>query len=146
MDQKRFDRLTRFMAPTGSRRAALTGMLGAVLLGQRTEPAEARCRGKKGKHKRQCRRRQQHQHGRGGSGGCAQDKLFGLCFAFQPQPCCNDMRCTQTFTPGVTACQFICETDADCKRAFPKKALACRTDALVCPTEALVGLKCCVPQ
>ncbi len=56
MDRKRFDTLTRVVAARGSRRVALTGLLGAVLFGQEPQSIEARCRGKKGKHKRQCRR------------------------------------------------------------------------------------------
>ena len=145
MDRKRFDTLTRIVAAKGSRRIALAGLLGAVLLGREALPTAAQCQSKDGKNKRQCRRRERDARAPGAS-QCGQDKLFGLCFAFQQQPCCNDMRCTQTIAPGVTGCQYLCESDDDCKRAFPKKALACRTDALVCPTEALAGLKCCVPR
>jgi hypothetical protein len=42
----------------------------------------------------------------------------------------------------VTACQYVCKTDADCKEKFTHKALACRPDALVCPFQD----KCCVPR
>jgi hypothetical protein len=140
-DREQFETLTRLVSAKGSRRAALAGLVAIILQGQVPEPSEAGCRGKKGKRKRQCRRRI-------GAGAC-QEKLFGLCtinpFDISNNPCCNGMACIGTIDPIVTACQFRCTTDDDCKKKFPGKALACRTDVLVCPFEALVNQKCCVP-
>jgi hypothetical protein len=141
MDREQFDALTRLVAATGSRRVALAGLLGAVLHSLGLQPTAAQCRAKEGKHKRQCRRHHRDAKAPGGLFPC-QDKLFGLCLLkeFEGSECCNNMTCTITFNPFVTACQFPCETDDDCKRKFPNKALVCRQDHLVCPLEA----KCCV--
>ena len=144
MDREQFDALTRLVSSRGSRRLALAGLLGATLLGRLPQATEASCRGKKGKNKRQCRRRSRN-NGRGIDIVC-QDKLFGLCTyipGVQGNPCCNGLACTPSLNVLVTACQFFCETDDDCARKFPHKALACRQDLLVCPGGSQ---KCCVPR
>jgi hypothetical protein len=141
-DREQFETLTRLVAKKGTRRLALAGLLGAVLLGQGPQPAAAQCRSKEGKNLRQCRRRHRDANAPGAGDDCGQDKLFGLCFALQPTPCCNSMECVGTIAPFVTACQYLCDTDGDCTRKFPHKALACRDDALVCPLRG----KCCVPR
>jgi len=141
MDREQFDALTRLVAAKGSRRLALAGLLGTIILGRLPQATEARCRGKKGKNKHQCRRRSRDKKGHGGQFSC-QDKLFGLCTLRPIGPgCCNGMSCLPSINPFVTACQFECETDDDCARKFPHKGLACRADLLACPPE-----KCCVPR
>lgn len=141
MNQEQFDALIRLVSARGSRRLALAGLLGSSLLGRLPQATEAGCRGKKGKNKLQCRRRGRDKKGQGGGLTC-QDKLFGLC-TVRPlgAGCCNDLSCLSSINPFVTACQFECETDDDCARKFPHKALACRADVLACPPE-----KCCVPR
>jgi hypothetical protein len=143
-DWDQFEALTRLVARKGSRRVALAGLPGVVLFGQRAHSTDAQCRSKEGKDKRQCRRKDREKNAPGSSSGgtCGQDKLFGLCTVFDAVPCCNSMECVGTLAPFVTGCQYLCDTDGDCTRKFPHKALACRDDALVCP---LVG-KCCVPR
>lgn len=143
-DRALFDALARLVAAKRSRRVALAGLVGGAgtLLGQVAQPTAAQCRGKEDKNKRQCRRRDRNGNAPGAGGDCGQDKLFGLCFALQPTPCCNSMECVGTIAPFVTACQYLCDTDGDCTRKFPHKALACRDDALVCPLRG----KCCVPR
>jgi hypothetical protein len=150
-DRALFDSLARLVAAKRSRRLALAGLVGGAgaLLGQVAQPTAAQCRGKEDKNKRQCRRDRDGNAPGAGGGSCAQKNLFGLCVAgsvFEDEPCCNNMVCTPTVGVFVWGCQYLCETDADCKRKFPNKALACRTDALVCPLNALLGGKCCVPR
>lgn len=143
MDRERFDTLTRLVAAKGSRRLALAGLLGVVLLGRGAQPTAAQCRSKEGKEKRQCRRRHREDNAPGGIFPC-QDKLLGVCTA-EPigSGCCNGMECYPTITGVVTACQFQCNTDADCKRKFPHKAFVCRQDVLVCPG---ANITCCLPR
>ena len=143
-DRDQFATLQRLIAAKGSRRLALAGLVGAGLLGQGAELTKGRCRREKGKNTRQCRRHRDQQ-GPGGFWDCQQDKLYGVCSFLVPEPCCNGMTCTSTVDPFVTACQLLCTTDNDCKKKFPNKALACRTDLLVCPIQAALGNKCCVP-
>ena len=144
MDRERFETLARLVAAKGSRRVALAGLLGAVLFGQRADVTDAQCRSKEGKEKRQCRRREREEKAPGA--GACQEKLFGLCTVnlFNPDanPCCNSMECVGTIAPFVTACQTLCDTDGECKRKFPNKALVCREDIAVCPLRG----KCCVPR
>lgn len=144
-EQEQFAALQRLIAAKGTRRIALGGLVGAGLVGREGRQADARCRGKKGRNTRQCRRRHRKQNGAGGFWDCQQDQLFGVCSLLVPEPCCNGMTCTSTIDPFVTGCQFLCKTDSDCKKTFPGKALACRTDLLVCPIQAALGNKCCVP-
>lgn len=171
--QDHYAALQRAITATGSRRVALTGLLGAGLLGlaSRAEAAErpgqrlqgrTPRRNRKQRNKRQ--RNDQPHHGKGAKSSpwdrgrigphiCRQEKLFGVCSItpfYEPtqdaRPCCNDMQCTATAGVLVTACQFYCNTDTDCTKQFPGKALACKVDALVCPVRALEGKKCCVPR
>lgn len=76
---------------------------------------------------------------------CYPDQPFELCAApaIGGAGCCpySKLVCTPTFVPAVTACQVPCATDADCRAAYPHKALACRADFAVCPFLE----KCCVP-
>lgn len=144
MNQEQFDALIRVVSARGSRRLALAGLLGAITLGRLPQATEARCSGKKGKNKRQCRRRKRD-HGHGIDIVC-QDKLFGLCTyipGVKGNPCCNDLTCLPTINPIVTACQFPCQSDDDCARKFPHKALTCRSDFFVCPG---ANDKCCLPR
>jgi hypothetical protein len=144
MDREQFDALTRCVSARGSRRLAFAGLFGATVLSRLPQATEARCRGKKGKNKRQCRRRSRD-NGRGIDIVC-QDKLFGLCTyipGVNGNPCCNGMTCFPTINPIVTACQFPCQSDDDCARKFPRKALTCRADLLVCPG---TNEKCCLPR
>ncbi len=148
-DREQFQALTCLIAAKGSRRIALVGLLAVVLHGMRRQPAAAQCRSQEGKNKRQCRRREREDKAPGA--GCnGQDKLFGVCVApslfIGGDVCCNDMACEPTFNPLITACQQYCTTDEDCKKKFPNKALACRTDLAVCPFHAVFGGKCCVPR
>jgi hypothetical protein len=141
-DREQFDALIRLAARKGSRRMALAGLLGAALLGRTRQAAEAQCRGKEGKNKRQCRRREREQNAPGGLFPC-QEKLNGVC-ALEPlgSECCNGLTCTPTFSLVVLGCQFPCRSDDDCHKKFPNKALACRRDDAVCPRFE----KCCVPR
>ena len=66
--------------------------------------------------------------------------LYNLCGLFAGE-CCEGLTCTTTFAIVVTACQKVCQTDADC-RPYSSK-LKCDTDAKICPTS--LG-KCCVPK
>jgi hypothetical protein len=72
------------------------------------------------------------------SGSC--QGLFHLC-GF-PGPCCDGLTCAPLITaPFITACEKECKSDEDCR---PYSAsLACRFDAIVCPS---IGVKCCVPR
>jgi hypothetical protein len=141
-DRDQFAALIRLVTINGTRRVVLAGLLGAGLQGLGRQPTAAQCRSKEGKDKRQCRRREREQNAPG-AGTCIQDKLFGLCSLFRAEPCCNGMTCADTIAgPFVTACQYVCQTDADCKQKFPNKALACRPDALIC----LFQSQCCVPR
>ena len=143
-DREQFATLTRLVAKKGTRRLALAGLLAGVLQGLRSQPTAAQCRAKEGKERRQCRRRERDDRAPGA--GACQEKLFGLCTVnlFNPDanPCCNSMECVGTIAPFVTACQYLCDTDGDCKRKFPNKALVCREDVAVCPLRG----KCCVPR
>lgn len=170
-DHARFAALQRLAAAPGSRRVALAGLVGAGLLGlgARAEAGEApreRLEGRTPRRNRKQRNRRQRNdppeklpgsspwdRGRIGPHVCRQESLFGVCsetIFYDPEhdsrPCCNDMTCTATAGVLVTACQFYCTTDADCRKQFPNKALACKVDALVCPVRALKGEKCCVPR
>jgi hypothetical protein len=66
--------------------------------------------------------------------------LYNLCGIFAGE-CCEGLTCTTTFAIVVTACQKVCQTDADCRPYSAK--LKCDFDAKVCPTS--LG-KCCVPK
>lgn len=66
--------------------------------------------------------------------------LYNLCGLFAGD-CCEGLTCTTTFAIVVTACQKVCQSDADC-RPFSAR-LKCDFDAKVCPTS--LG-KCCVPK
>jgi hypothetical protein len=171
-DREQFAALQRLITAQGSRRAALAGLFGAALLGLGSDPASAgerprqRLQGRTPRRNRKQRNRKQRNHqnekaprsspwerNRSGPSKCIQDKLFGVCSQspfYEPEqdtrPCCNGMECTATAGVLVTACQFYCTTDADCKNQFPGKALACKVDALVCPVRALKGERCCVPR
>ena len=152
-----FAALTRLVAAPRSRRLVLVGLLAMVLPGVGAGPTAAQCRSKEGKNKRRCRRREREGKapGAGGLIPC-QKNLFGLCtLAPIGDECCDKaMVCTDTigsagaglFGVRVTACQVVCQTDNDCERHFPNRHLACRTDVLVCPIEAVKGQKCCVPR
>ena len=170
-DRERFAALKGLIGAKGSRRQTLAGLIGAGLLGLGALPAQAerphqRLQGRTPKRNRKQRNRRRSngqnekaarsspwERNRSGPSKCIQEKLFGVCTQtpfYEPEqdshPCCNGMECTATAGVLVTACQMYCATDADCKAAFPGKALACRVDALVCPARALKGEKCCVPR
>lgn len=158
MDRSAFDAFTRRLAAPGSRRAMLGVLAGALLATPTVATARRRHRRARPDHPGNGDNPPGHGStppGHGGTppgsggGSCAQKKLFGLCIAgsvFEDEPCCNGMTCTSTINPFIWACQKYCTADADCQQAFPNKALVCRTDALVCPLEAIFGGKCCVPR
>jgi len=67
--------------------------------------------------------------------------LFNLCGPLSFGECCEGLTCERTIAQVVTACEKVCQTDADC-RPFSTH-LKCDFDPLICPVS--VG-KCCTPK
>jgi hypothetical protein len=102
MDREQFDTLTRLVAAKGSRRVALGGLLGAVILGQGPQLTATQCRSKEDKNKRQWPRRHRRDAPRGGDsptcglGGQLSGDLLGV-------ECCGPLTCTTSISV-VSSC------------------------------------------
>ncbi|MFN8590107.1 MAG: hypothetical protein U0031_01515 [Thermomicrobiales bacterium] len=141
MEQKRFDALSRLVGAKSSRRGAFAGFVGAALLAQPAPEADAQCRGKKGKNKRQCRRRHHEGQPPGASGTCG--RAGDLCGDLLGVECCGPFKCTTTLAV-VSNCVLPCEKDEECRKQFIYNQVACQEDALYCPF--IKGGKCCQPK
>jgi hypothetical protein len=114
-------------------------LVGAALLLTRQQTSEARCRGKEGRNKRQCRRRRREGNPRGGTCGLAGQ----LCGDLLGVECCGPLKCTTTL--GVVSnCVLPCTSDEQCEKQFIYNQVSCKADVLTCPF--IAGGKCCVAQ
>lgn len=151
MDHEAFDRITRALGTSKTRRLALGTLLSAPLFATRlVEAREGALDGAKGgrhgpnrrgrnkrKRRRQADRQNEHKS-RARSGERICKDIRHACSVFKPDDCCTGLTCMASAILPLTFCQQGCSSNSECAFLLDGE---CRFDAFDCPF-----LKCCRPK
>lgn len=142
MDAKRFDRLSRAVFVSASRRQAVGVLLAVLGLSGSLDALAAK---NEQRHRRRKRRQQKRRRVRGGGQQCI--ALDQVCSAFSGPSCCAGTECKATIALAVTTCQSFCNSTAECEARFRGSDVECIRDTAACPGLLFSSSQgCCRPR